>query len=464
MAPLDTTGTSTRATPCWTDLAAAPPGHHLLRQLGTADPAALAAPDLLDAIVCSDRLLSHIHALQTRLLTEFARPGRAGDISDLLTSLTTRGSTAVRGGQVDVEVLDAVVTDHARGMAAAETAAALRLSPITARHRLDTAIDLHTGLPTTWQALHDGRIDRACATVIAEGTSVLNQDDRAHVEHQILPLATTRTPGRLRPLIDRAVITANPDAAQERADRARHEREVTHHAIKNQMSLIKAVLPAAGAVTVYTLIDLLAGSTSTPGDDRGIAARRADALTDLATELLTHGHLDLTNLITPGEVHHGDGQVMNHDGDTEDGDTVDGEKVDSETIEGVVNRGRAQEGDGPTPDDAGSPTGKRDGGKPPTNGTGGSEPDQSVGPDSPAGTTSPAPRDAEPDQSARPDSPAGTTSPGCTGDAEPDQSARPDSPTGTSPAPGDHSHSKTAVPLGPSDPGLALTRQADDPI
>ncbi len=151
-------------------------------------PAALAPSDLLDAIVCSDRLLSHAHALQTRLLTEFARPGRAGDISELLTSLTTRGSTAVRGGQVDVEVLDAVVTDHARGMAAAETAAALRLSPITARHRIDTAIDaaidLPTGLPATWQALHDGRIARARATAITEGTSVLNPDDRAHVEHQ----------------------------------------------------------------------------------------------------------------------------------------------------------------------------------------------------------------------------------------------------------------------------------------
>ncbi len=81
------------------------------------------------------------------------------------------------------------------------------------------------------------------------------------------------------------------------------------------MSVIRAVLPADGAVSVFTLIDLLADATKSAADDRDVAQRRADALTDLATEMLTHGRVDLRGLLHPAEVA--------DDGDSDGGNSDD---------------------------------------------------------------------------------------------------------------------------------------------
>ena len=89
---------------------------------------------------------------------------------------------------------------------------------------------------------------------------------------------------------------ADPDAAERRVKKAKRGREVTHQPLKDQLSLIRAVMPADNAVTVYTLIDLLAAATTT-GDERIIGERRSDALHDMCHELLTHGHLDLRGLL-----------------------------------------------------------------------------------------------------------------------------------------------------------------------
>ena len=57
---------------------------------------------------------------------------------------------------------------------------------------------------------------------------------------------------------------------------------------------LKAYLPADGAVKIFQISDLLAtGTAGTPGDTRGIGARRVDAL-----ELSTIGYLDL-GMTTP---------------------------------------------------------------------------------------------------------------------------------------------------------------------
>ena len=281
----------------WNACAAAFPSPDTLTALSLANPQELAPADLLDAISCTERLLSHLAGIQTTLLTEFSRPGRAGDISGMVSTLTDLGGGArTASGELDSDLLDALVTDRAHGMAAAEMAAALNISPITARHRVEKAVDLHDGLPATHQALTHGLIDRGRAAVIAEHTSILGPDLRTEVENIVLPLAEGRTAGRLRPLIDRAVIVADPDAAERRVKKAKRGREVTHQPLKDQLSLIRAVMPADNAVTVYTLIDLLAAATTT-GDERIIGERRSDALHDMCHELLTHGHLDLRGLL-----------------------------------------------------------------------------------------------------------------------------------------------------------------------
>ncbi len=64
------------------------------------------------------------------------------------------------------------------------------------------------------------------------------------------------------------------------------------------MATLKAHLPADGAVKIFQVTDLLAtGTAGTPGDNRGIGARRVDALVDIADHLLTHGFVDLTDYL-----------------------------------------------------------------------------------------------------------------------------------------------------------------------
>src|SRR6478609_1154293 len=207
----------------WPAHAIAHPSPSTLTAISESDPTQLSPAQLVDAISCSERLMSHVAGLQTTLITEFARPGRVGDITNIVEAYSDFGGPArSANGILDTELLHALVSDHAHGMAAAEIAAALHISPITARHRVEKAIDLHEGLPATHQALTEGRIDRGRAAMIAEHTAILDDPElRAVVEEKILPLAETRTAGRLRPLVDRAVIMADPDAAERRVKKAR---------------------------------------------------------------------------------------------------------------------------------------------------------------------------------------------------------------------------------------------------
>ncbi len=282
----------------WDALTAAAPHAVTLAAVEAAQHRELSPANLVDALRCCERLLSHVAGMQATLISEFARPGRSGDVSRIVEATVDIGGLALRsGGHIDTDVLDAVVTEHARGLAAAELAAALTISPITARHRVEAAIDLHDGLPLTHRALTAGVLDRGRAALIAECTSTLEPELRLEVETKIVPLVVGRTSGRLRALIERAVLIADPETTNKRIEKAKRGREVTHRPLRDQLSSIRAVLPADGAVTVFTLIDLMAGSTRTAGDDRSVAERRADALTDLATELLTHGQLDLHGLL-----------------------------------------------------------------------------------------------------------------------------------------------------------------------
>jgi hypothetical protein len=118
------------------------------------------------------------------------------------------------------------------------------------------------------------------------------------VEADILPLAQARTPGQLNPMIDRRVIAIDPAAAHKRTIAARRERSLDHRPAPDGMGDIHAHLPAEAAMDVYDLLDQLALATAGQ-DNRTATARRADALTDLCTTLLTDGQVDLTALLNP---------------------------------------------------------------------------------------------------------------------------------------------------------------------
>src|SRR5664280_1414021 len=226
-------------------------------------------------------------------------PGRDGPAMspNLVAELMDKGGQGRRpDGEIDLDTVDTLVQERAASLAAAEVAAALQISPITAGSRVRKAQDLCDGLPATVNALAAGRIDRGRAWLIAERTAPLSPSLREAVQDRILPIAEDRSAGNLRGLLDRAVIAADPHAAENRERKAKHDRELVLRSLPDGMASVRAFAPADAAMSIFTLADLLADRTGTD-DDRPVAARRVDDWHAIAQQLLTHGYVDLTDLL-----------------------------------------------------------------------------------------------------------------------------------------------------------------------
>src|SRR5664280_636009 len=289
------------APPCgtqsWSELAAGAGCAESMSAVAQVQPGVLSGAELVDAIVASEKALSLLAARQMGLLTEFARPGRAGDVSELVAELMDKGGQGRRpDGEIDLDTVETLVQERAASLAAAEVAAALQISPITAGSRVRKAQDLCDGLPATVNALAAGRIDRGRAWLIAERTAPLSPSLREAVQDRILPIADDRSAGNLRSLLDRAVIAADPHAAENRERKAKRDRELVLRSLPDGMASVRANAPADAAMSIFTLADLLADRTGAD-DDRPVAARRVDAWHDIADQLLTHGYVDLTDLL-----------------------------------------------------------------------------------------------------------------------------------------------------------------------
>ncbi len=162
-----------------------------------------------------------------------------------------------------------------------EVAAALHLSGVTAHRRLQVARALAHRLPGTREALAAGRVDSRKATAIAEATEPLDPATAAGVEAAVLPEAGAQTLAELKRAVRRAVLAADPAAAETRHQTARAGRYVRLYPAEDGMADLYAHLPAGDATRLMATLDTLAAQ-HTAGDPRDIDARRADALIHLA--------------------------------------------------------------------------------------------------------------------------------------------------------------------------------------
>ena len=98
----------------WSELAAGAGCAESLDAITQVEPSALTGAELVDAIVASEKALSLLTARQLGLLTEFARPGRAGDVSELVAELMDKGGQG-RGpdGQIDLDTVETLVHERA---------------------------------------------------------------------------------------------------------------------------------------------------------------------------------------------------------------------------------------------------------------------------------------------------------------------------------------------------------------
>ncbi|WP_370531299.1 DUF222 domain-containing protein [Nakamurella sp. PAMC28650] len=136
--------------------------------------------------------------------------------------------------------------------------------------------------------------------MIVDRTAVLSPQVCRQVERRILRCVKGRSKARLETIVDREVILADPAAAEHRRVKAVADRGVTHRRDRDGMGIINALLPAEAAVMVFTLIDLIADANKGL-DARSVDQRRADAVADIARELLTFGFVDLHGLIARAE-------------------------------------------------------------------------------------------------------------------------------------------------------------------
>src|SRR6478735_4642537 len=255
----------------------------------------LSGPDLVDAIVASEKALSLLTGLQMRLMNALAEPFKAGDPTRLAAKMARKNFIT---GDDDPEQVEFFVPEAAACLAGAEIAAALRMSPITSGIRVRDAARMTSDLTPTLEALEAGVLDRAKARVIAEHCAPLDAEQAADVQDLVLPEAGELTTSELRDLTGEAVIIVDPRGVEDRHKAAAARRDLTLRPQPDAMATLSAFLPADSAVTIFQLSDLLATATAgAAGDDRGIGNRRIDALADVCAELMTHGFLDLTHFI-----------------------------------------------------------------------------------------------------------------------------------------------------------------------
>src|SRR5262245_25504172 len=218
--------------------------------LADLDPGVVSDAVLVDAIMAAERLASFAAARQAELVAELASHRLAADPG---------------GGE----------------FVADEIGAALRISRVAASRRLGFALDL-ARLPATLQALRAGVIDVPRARAVAEATGCLPDELGRAVEAQVLPNAAEQTAGQLRAALRRAVLSADPAAAERRHQQQLALRRVELRPLPDGMAELWALLPADQAVAVYTTLDRYA-RTAGRNRDLGIDARRAEALVTLIT-------------------------------------------------------------------------------------------------------------------------------------------------------------------------------------
>lgn len=163
-----------------------------------------------------------------------------------------------------------------------EIRAALCLTRRSAESQLTLACRLVEDLPSVWQALRDGTIDRARAVVIVNATDHLDADVAAAVADQVLPEAGDLTTGQIFARLRTLCVEVDPDDARRRlAESVADRRVVASHNPDGTANLSGLQLPPERVASIMDRIHRLAWAAKSGADDRTIDQVRADVFADL---------------------------------------------------------------------------------------------------------------------------------------------------------------------------------------
>jgi hypothetical protein len=162
-----------------------------------------------------------------------------------------------------------------------EVAVALTLTRRSAARLLDLALSLDR-LPLTRAALAAGLIDERRAEVIAEEVADLDDEHAAAVEKLIIGRAPRLTSGQLRALVRRAVLAADPKAAQRRKEKALKDGRVEMFPeTSGTAALAGRDLPSAGVLAADKHLTALAQAMKAAGQPGTLDILRAWAFLHL---------------------------------------------------------------------------------------------------------------------------------------------------------------------------------------
>jgi Domain of unknown function (DUF222) len=163
-----------------------------------------------------------------------------------------------------------------------EIANALGESRARGYELMGTADHLDTRLPGTSAALRDGTLSLGKARIIAAATALLDPDEAAAAEAEVLDRAPRLTPGGLRAAIARAVMEAAPDKARKRRETAAKFARVERWAEDTgNAALMGRELPPDEVLAADQRICWWAGELRKAGLEGGMDELRARAYLDL---------------------------------------------------------------------------------------------------------------------------------------------------------------------------------------
>jgi len=166
--------------------------------------------------------------------------------------------------------------------ATGQVSLALSMSEYTAAVWADLAVTLSWRLCATGEALSAGRIDLYRARLIAEATSVLAEATAREVEAKVLPGAGQETPAQLRERLRRAVIAADPAAAERRrADAERQAGVNLYPDADGTATLAGTGLPAVLAAAAMAKITAMARARKEAGLGGRLDLHRAQVMLGL---------------------------------------------------------------------------------------------------------------------------------------------------------------------------------------
>jgi hypothetical protein len=258
-------------------------------------------PDLAGWLACSQASERDDAALVTsitawRKVTSWAQAQELAAVAELARRRRVAGAVDA-GGQDCDRVADAgerdPVADTGRddhdpvaeleaGFAPNEVALALTLTQGGAEYWMDLAVSLTRRLSGTLAALGAGTIDLNRARLIDQHTSSLDAGLARAVERRVLVRAEHQTTGQLRASLQRAVLAADPAAAERRRQEAQRRAWVALFGDHDgTASLSGRCLPAAQAAAAWARICAMAKAMEAAGAGGGMDLLRAQVFVGL---------------------------------------------------------------------------------------------------------------------------------------------------------------------------------------